>query len=76
MERNVYKRCSVETMKHMSAIRFHAWVEFGMIFAQEFVTSRTMHGGGCGIINIVVHTGFANMHIGVGHLGVLDLSVG
>ena len=65
-------------MKHMATIRFHAVAEFGMFVAQKFVTSwiRTMHGGGCGIINIFGHTDFANVHMGVGHLGVLDVFVG
>ena len=49
-----------------------------MVFAQELVASgiRTMHRGGCGISNIFIHTDHANVHMGVGHLGVLDVFVG
>ena len=49
-----------------------------MVFAQEFVANgiRTMHRGGCGLNNIFIHTDRANVHMGVGHLGVLDVFVG
>ena len=74
----MYKGCFVETMKHMAKIRFFFGVESGMVFAQELVASgiRTMHRGGCGISNIFIHTDHANVHMGVGHLGVLDVFVG
>ena len=58
-------------MKHMGFIRFHEVVEFGMPFAQEFVTSGilAMHCGGFGIIDIfILQADVANANSG--HLGV------
>ena len=57
-------------MKHMGFIRSHTVAEFGMLFAQEFVTSGilAMHCGGCGIIDIFIQADLANANSG--HLGV------